>query len=210
MCLTVEQTIVVCRPFHSVARSGRWRQYGLVLIIAIVSFIDNFPAFFGNYWGLQRSRMPSFETTMSPDGLDSNRTLDFTDFLENSTIELDDFTQNDSIKEPNYTCIYTPSPPWHTYIVRVGLNSVGPILILTTCNIIILVKLLTRNQKLATGDSRREGPSQNALVSVMTARTVTISIVHCATTLPVVSLFICDLFYSKCNTVSQFRACNTI
>ena len=152
VCLTVEQTIVVCRPFHSLARSGRWRQYGLVLIITIVSFLDNLPAFFGNYWGV----MLQFEATASPDGLDPNRTVDFTDSLENSTIKQDQSLHNDSIKEPSYTCIYTPSPPWYTYIVRVGLISLGPIRILTTCNIIILVKLLTRNKKLTTGDSRRE------------------------------------------------------
>ena len=209
VCLTVEQTIVVCRPFDSLSRSGRWRHYRLVLIVTIVSFLDNLPIFFGYYWGVM-SRRSSFEATVSPGGQDSNRTFDFTDSLEHSTIIQNHTSQNDSISEPSYTCVYAPISPWHTYIVRLGLISVGPVLILTTCNIIILVHLITRNKKLTAGDSRREGRSQSALVSVMTIRTVAISVVHCATTLPLVSLIICNLFHTNCYTVAQFLACNTI
>ena len=48
--LTVEQTVAVCRPFTMMTSSGKWRQYGIVIAIAIISFLDNIPILLDSNW----------------------------------------------------------------------------------------------------------------------------------------------------------------
>ena len=232
VCLTVEQTSVVCRPFKSLARSSKWRQYGIILIVTIVSFLDNLPRFLASNWGV-KSLAPSYENVSNlatvSNGIDSDKSTD--SFIDTTPTERfnasreiytqrsvsmvpDHVLQNGSYKEPTltYACVFVSfSSPWYTYIVQLGMISVLPILILTTCNIIILTKLLRQKKKLTKGDSRKDGRGQSSLVSIMTARTVAISIVQCVTTLPIMSWVIYFLFHTgDDSTVVPFRICNTI
>ena len=55
--LTVEQTIAVCRPFKMNTSPSKWRQYGIVIIIAIVSFLDNIPIWLKNNWSAQEDTL---------------------------------------------------------------------------------------------------------------------------------------------------------
>ena len=50
VCLTVEQTIAVCRPLLSIASHRKWRQYGLVIFITVISFVDNLPISLAFSW----------------------------------------------------------------------------------------------------------------------------------------------------------------
>ena len=232
VCLTVEQTIVVCRPFKSMVRSSKWRQYGIILIVTIVSFLDNLPRFLASNWG-DKSLTSSYENVsdlaaenndidsdMSTGSvIDTTSTESFTasqqKYTQRSASMIPDrVLQNGSYQNPTstYACVFESfSSPWYTYIVQLGMISVVPIVILTTCNIIILTKLLRQKKKLTKGDSRRDGRGQSSLVSIMTVRTVAISIVQCVTTLPIMSWVIYFLFHTADNsTIVPFRICNTI
>ena len=214
ICLTAEQTIAVCRPFQSMTSSSKWRHYGIVFIVTVVSFLDNIPHLLASNWDIQKNSLSKENVSDVANASLNSETFNIS--LENCTqsfasTKAEKISQNDSYQEASYTCVNTFSSPWHVYIVQLGMISVIPLLILTTCNIIILTKLLRQDKKLTTGDSRKEGQYQNSLVSVMTARTVAISIVQCVTTIPLMSWNIFFLFNTAdSSTLVEFYICNTV
>ena len=122
-------------------------------------------------------------------------------------------TAGRSIHTSQYTCVPSMDFQEHLYIVQLGIIAILPILILTSCNIIIIAKLLKREKKLMTMDSQKDGRNKNtkALAAAMTARTIAISTTQCITAMPIVSMDIYGLFNQATDTIFvMYYVCNTI
>ena len=202
--LTVEQTIAVCSPLKSMATSSKWRQYGIVIFVTLVSLLDNIPILVGFYWGIEE------HVSSSPSANSSN----FSNFpildvnLSEPVKELGDELTD---VEQQYTCIESFSSPEHVYIVQLGIIAILPIVTLTVCNIIIITKLFHRDKKLTRLASRKTGQRGSSLLAAMTARTVAISIVQCVTAIPIVSMDIFFLFQTpETLTMMIYDICNTV
>ena len=190
--LTVEQTVAVCRPLQSMTSSSKWRHYGIVMFITVVSFLDNIPLLIGFYWGKKEAplstKTPSNLISTSP----SNILNDSLNVKRNNTTG----TANDGEVifkdgQQQLTCVETFSSPEHVYIVQLGVIAIIPVISLTVCNVIIITKLFRRNKRLTRIASRKTGQSGNSLLAAMTARTIAISIVQCVTAIPIVGM---DIF----------------
>ena len=203
----MEQTIAVCRPFKMNTSSSKWRQYGTVIIIAIVSFEDNIPILLKNNWSAQEDTLDvaNNSTVLTFAGNEST--------LKNNT---QGFTTLASPFKPTehhvYMCIYDESFgfPEHAYIVHLGIIAILPILILGASNIIIVTTLFKRAKELTNVDSRKDGGSKRAN-SLVAARAVGISITHCITTIPIVSMDIYVLLNPTNDTLFViYYVCNTV
>ena len=214
--LTVEQTIAVCRPFKIKTSPSKWRQYGIVIIIAIVSFLDNIPVLLANNWSAQEDFLPAANTS----DIVNNSTV-LTSAGKESTLEnnTQGFTTGDSPFKTTehhvymYICVTSFDIPEHVYIVRLGVIAILPILILGACNIIIVTTLFKRDKELTNVESRKDGrcKSANSLVAAMTARTVAISITQCITAIPIVSMDIFVLLNPTNDTLFViYYVCNTV
>ena len=199
--LTIEQTIAVCRPFNSIFKSSwvRWRQYGIVLVITLTSFLDNIPVFTGFCWGHEEGTLlvedHSNKTSTSPATVPS---------AGPATAPIDS----------SDACVGAIDSPAHLFIVQLGLMAIIPIVTLLLCNVIIITKLITQNKKLKKLAAQRKANRTDSLIASMTARTIAISIVQCVTGIPVVSMDIFFLAHPEAEEDSQtwliYDICNTM
>ena len=59
----MEQIVAVCRPFTVMNSSGKWRQYGIIIVIAIISFSDNIPILLDSNWQTEEYFMSGENTS---------------------------------------------------------------------------------------------------------------------------------------------------
>ena len=209
VCLTMEQTVAICRPFQSIASCRKWRQYGLVVLIIAISFLDNIPVFLSFNWDLKY-------TYHSKAVNDSRNNSSDTRNIENENTETtlqssDRLEEDDILSYSDYFCKGMPLSSEHVFIVQLGVIAVIPIITLSVCNIIIISKLFRRDKSLARTGSKTYGQTRNTLLASMTARTVAISFVQCVTSFPIVTMDIYFLFHQASSTTSMvYIVCNTI
>ena len=208
--LTVEQTIAVCSPLKSMTSSSKWRQYCIVIVITLVSFLDNVPLLIGFYWGVEKVALST------PSSLNRSSLSDFlNDSLYIDRNDTSGTTNNVRFEvtngEQKYTCINSFSSPEHVYIVQLGVIAIIPIVTLTVCNVIIITKLFHRDKKLTRLASRKTGQKGSSLLAAMTARTIAISIVQCVTAIPIVAMDIFLLFHTGDSAIMViYDICNTV
>ena len=211
ICLTIEQTMAVCRPLKSIASHSKWRQYDLVLFVTVISFFDNLIVSLSYDWELKKTYTPG---SLGAGGDNSSGTAIVNPLKENTTIrqtDSGDATDNTIYNETDYHCAEKIEYNAHTYIVRMGFLAALPLLFLSACNIIITVKLFQRDKKLTNTGWDSHEHTKTTLLASMTARTVAISFVQCVTSIPIVTLDIYVLFLPKTDTIGLvYTVCNSV
>ena len=204
--LTVEQTIAVCRPFSTIFKTSwiKWRQYGIVLVIALTSLVDNIPVISGFYWGQEDDPL----STEAPSKFAGTSPATVRPTVRGVTPYVKGHV------EFNDACVGEIDSPAHVYIVQLGLMAIVPILTLALCNVIIITQLTIQNKKMKRLSALKKVTRSDSIIVAMTARTIAISVVQCVTAIPVVSM---DLFFlvnpeeeERSETLLIYDICNTI
>ena len=176
--LTVQRAIAVFWPLQTSRRIYKRHSVIIILIIAFVSLLLNLPWTFGktllpinqkyqrNWYGM---------TFQIGDTLLNAHNA--TEYGSNGTQ-----TRNVSAKDERLTCQSDPSSfyfknetLWHKWIIDFVLLYTGPLVIITTCNVLILTTVCRRHNKLKTDDSSSHVKTGT---QAMTARVVAISVVQ--------------------------------
>lgn len=159
ICLTIEQTMAVCRPLQSIASHSKWRQYGLVVLVTVISFFDNLIVSLAYNWELKETHTSD---SLGAGGDNNSGTTIVKTWNESNTIrqtDSHDTMDNTIYNETEYYCAETFEYNVHVYIVRMGFLTALPLLILSACNILITFKLFQRDKKLTnTGSDSHEQP----------------------------------------------------
>ena len=181
VCLTVERVIAVGWPLQSARwNSSRQRTALVILMLVVVCFVLNIP------WTVGNALLPvnqSDQTSLYGTPVRRNSNLNHS---QDKLSEIGDATEENWIKEVKLTCQSNPSSfifkyetEWHKWFVDFCLLFSIPLLIITVCNVIILMIVCRRRSRLTDQNSGCSGHTYQSMSNTMTLRVVAISVVHC-------------------------------
>ena len=182
--LTVQRAIAVLWPLQASRRINKRHSVITILIIVIVSFCLMLPWTFGK--------------TLLPENHNNQRHLYGMTFqmgenffsAHNATDDGINGTQtrNESAKDERLTCQSHPSSfyfkyetLWHKWVIDFACLYIGPLVIISTCNVLILMTVCRRHNQLKTDHSSSHVKTGS---QAMTARVVAISLMQIVTVGP--------------------------
>lgn len=178
VCMTIERTVAVRKPFNSVRWKSRQRRKHFITILSlfVMCLLLELP------WTTGLNILPiDTNTTCFPDRMidvistkiDAATDDDKAVTLNESTIKLE------TCQFDTESLIYKYETVWRFWIFDFGLIFCIPLIILTYCNLVALITIRHRNGGDTLNDLRVNRQRKLSSSSAMTARVVAISVVHC-------------------------------
>lgn len=178
VCLTVERVIAVRWPLKASRWTNKKQSVIVITAVVIITFLPNLPWTIGN--------------VLLPANHNAQKNLYGTTFQVESNFNAsqdepeNNGTKDVSAEDDKLTCqsdpasfIFRYETEWHKWFIDFGLLYSVPLLIITTCNVLILTTVCRRHNRLTTRDSQSHSKKRHTVSQAMTARVVAISFVHC-------------------------------
>ena len=180
--LTIERTIAVVQPLKRAIRTSKKREIIMVLFYFVVFLLINLPFTVG---------AEMLESSIISQGYDDSATFTNGTFglslnISNSDASPTEQEQTQEKVTLKKTCQADPDSfyfkyedEYHNWFIDFVLLFSAPVLILTVCNVIILVTLCRQKTALEGAESRQYGKSSRSVSGPLTARVIALSAVQC-------------------------------